>query len=154
MPCAIVYAMRILGIDYGKRRVGLALSDESQKMAMPYAIFANDGNLLSRVLEVIKKEAVAKAVMGEARDYAGAKNPIMEEAEEFKRSLEKSAGFVVALEPEFMTSALAARRPGKFPKTRAPQKREPLDAKAAAIILQSFLDKNKKGNGKEKSEDA
>lgn len=72
-------------------------------------------------------------VMGESRDYQGQINTIMWQIEGFKKQLE-TIGFKVEYEPEFMTSVQAGRITGE---------NDMLDASAAAIILQSYLDKNK-----------
>lgn len=133
--------MRILGIDYGKKRVGLALSDERQKIAMPLAILENGKALLPAIVRIAGERGVGKIVVGESKDFAGTPNPLMKAIGEFKKNLEEVTALPVMYEPEFMTSSEAARRPGKFPKSRALQRRVALDAKAATIILQSYLDK-------------
>lgn len=124
--------MRYLGIDFGSKRVGLALSDEERRLAFPYLILANDKNLLSEVLRIVKEQKVSEVVMGDSKDFNGKDNPIAKEIAEFKISLEKATGKKVEYEPEFLTSVQAARWQGKTDK---------IDASAAAIILQSFLDR-------------
>lgn len=113
--------------------MGLAVSDEGGKMAFPHSVVLNDQNLLDKVLEIIKKEQVGLVVMGESKDFKGEPNKIMGEIEEFKKELEQKTKLEVVLEPEFMTSSQAKHLQGE---------NEMLDASAAAIILQSHLDKN------------
>lgn len=122
-----------MGIDYGSKRVGLAISDPSLKFAMPLSVVSNDSELLAKVQKIAVDNEVKEIVIGESKDYKGNANPILLDSLEFKAKLE-SLGFVVYFEPEFMTSVQAERLQGKT---------ELLDASAAALILQSYLDKEK-----------
>lgn len=132
---------RILGIDYGSKRVGLALSDESETIAVPYSVMPNDRNLFRDIREICEGRDVKAIVMGESKDFKGNPNPIMKQITMFKAELERDLKLPVHLEPEFMTSEHAKRAEGEHPL---------LDASAAALILQSYLDKdkNKKSSGK------
>lgn len=136
--------MRLLGIDYGTKRVGIALSDEAGQFAMPLSVIENSQkpsreNSLSRLVEAIAeiaiKNDVKEIILGESKNYKGEANAILEKSLELKEALENFGGtsrFIVHLEPEFMTSAQAEKFQGK---------NDMLDASAAAIILQSFLDR-------------
>lgn len=126
--------MKVMGIDFGTKHVGVALSDEGVSFAFPYSVEKNDMGLFGRIRKIIKEEDVHMIVMGESRDYAGNANPIMREIEAFKLRLEKEGSMEVVLEPEFLTSAEAERIQGKH---------EDLDASAAALILKSYIDKNR-----------
>lgn len=123
--------MRFLGIDFGSKRVGIALSDEAGQFAMPFIVLKNSKDLLQEVIDIAKKNGVKEIIMGESNDYKGKANKIMDEITDFKKSLELQK-FQVYLEPEFMTSIEAGRLQGE---------NQMLDASAAALILQSFLDK-------------
>jgi len=129
--------MRLLGIDYGSKRVGVALSDEGGQFAMPYSVIENSQTLSEGLAAEIEKIVIANGVkeivMGESRDYKGNANEIMAKSLELKKELE-AKGFVVRLEPEFMTSVQAERLQGKNAKS---------DSSAAALILQAYLDKDK-----------
>lgn len=122
---------RILGIDYGTKRVGVAVSDPQRKFALPHTVIQNGPELLAEVLKIAKDHEVREIVMGESRDYKNQPNDILIPSLEFKKKLEEN-GFTVFLEPEFMTSQQAERLQGKNEKT---------DASAAALILQSYLDR-------------
>ena len=128
--------MRYLGIDFGEKRVGIAISDEDGKIAFPNVVLVNDGDLIKNIVDLCMKNAVEVVVMGESRDYKGQINSIMWKIEGFKKQLEM-VGFKVVFEPEFMTSVQASQITGE---------NKMLDASAAAIILQSYLNKiNSKG---------
>ncbi|MDO8623746.1 MAG: Holliday junction resolvase RuvX [bacterium] len=143
--------MRYLGIDFGSKRVGLALSDESCTLAFPYKVLTHDRGLLAAVDEVIRDQKVKLVVMGESKDFSGKDNPIASLADEFKKALEKLTHKKVEYEQEFLTSVQAGRPQGRRQDgsrgtgARAEQRKtnEMLDASAAAIILQSYLDRRR-----------
>lgn len=123
---------RILGIDFGTKRVGIAVSDEGRKFALPVTVVRNTPLLLDEVTKIAQDNEAKEIVIGESRDYKGQPNEIFEAADIFKKSLQV-AGFTVYLELEFMTSMQAEKLQGK---------NEMTDASAAALILQSYLDRN------------
>jgi putative Holliday junction resolvase len=125
--------MRILGIDYGTKRVGVAMSDPHSKFALPHTVIQNSLELLAEVVKIAKDNQIQEIVMGESRDYNNQPNDILLKSLEFKKQLE-GEGFKVILEPEFMTSVHAERFQGK---------NEKIDSSAAALILQSYLDRNR-----------
>ncbi|MBI5005081.1 MAG: Holliday junction resolvase RuvX [Candidatus Lloydbacteria bacterium] len=124
--------MKYLGIDYGVKRLGAALSDDGGTMAFPYRVLANTPKLIDELNAIAKKHEVSGIVVGESLDYSGKPNPVMKEIKTFARELEAKTGIAVQYEPEFLTSAQARHIQGDS---------RTLDASAAAIILQSFLDK-------------
>lgn len=124
--------MKYLGIDFGSKNVGLAVSDQAGQMAFPKDVLFNDKNLLKNLVDLIKKEKIEGVVFGESVDYAGSPNKIMTELNAFVEQLKKEIDIPIFFEPEFMTSLQAIRLQGK---------NEMLDASAATIILQSYLDK-------------
>lgn len=147
--------MRYLGIDYGTKRIGIALSDEKGKMAFAYGVIANIG--IRKVLAEIKKiyagNSVGKIVLGKSLNYKGQPNPTMAEIEPFKTALQKETGLPVEYQNETLTSAEARRplagerkRPPTLNKRKSPERekqaRGKIDASAAALILQGYLDKN------------
>jgi putative holliday junction resolvase len=125
--------MRYLGIDFGEKRVGIAISDEEGKFAFPKAVLLNDKELLRNIVDLCMQNMVETIVMGESRNYQGQINEIMWKIEGFRKQLE-TIGYKVVFEPEFMTSVQASQITGE---------NKMLDASAAAIILQSYLDKVK-----------
>lgn len=124
--------MRYLGIDFGSKRVGLALSDGEGKFAMPHSILSNNHKLLQGILDICKKEDVAGIVLGESLNDKGEQNKIMEMIIPFKKELEGLTHLPVFYEKEYMSSQHAEFFQGKH---------DMLDASAAALILQRFLDK-------------
>jgi putative holliday junction resolvase len=123
--------MRILGIDYGTRRVGVAVSDERQQFAMPLVTVKNTPDLCAEIAKIATDQEAKDIVVGESRNYKGEPNAIFDDVEVFKKNLE-GRGLKVHLELEFMTSMQAERLQGKI---------EKLDESAAALILQGYLDR-------------
>lgn len=131
----IVYAfgVKYLGIDYGTKRIGVAVSDDTGSLAFPLTTLASDREALSRVAALAKEHNVETVVIGESRNYKNEPNEVMEDIEQFKKDLAEVTTLPVTYEPEFMTSVQAMRE----------GKTKDLDASAAALILQSFLDRMK-----------
>lgn len=131
--------MRYIGIDYGSKRVGLALSDEKGTMGFPYSIVSNTPLLVENVCALIVREKVGAVVIGESKNLSGHENPIAKKAREFGDSIMRISQKPVFYESEIFTSAEARREPYKSPKTRAAKPRMNMDASAAALILTSYL---------------
>ena len=147
--------MRYLGLDYGTKRIGVALSDEKGKMAFAYGVIANRGTekVSAEIKKICAENSVGKIVLGKSLNYKGELNPIMAEIEPFKTVLEKETSLPVIYENETLTSAEARRpleglrkRPAVLSKRKSPEKEKKagmkVDASAAALILRNYLDKN------------
>ena len=124
---------RLMGIDYGSKRVGVAVSDEGRQFALPLVTVLNTPELIAEIEKIAIDHEVKEIVVGESRNYKGEPNAIFQDVEAFKKEMEKRH-FKVHFELEFMTSQQAERLQGKNDKS---------DASAAALILQSYLDKQK-----------
>jgi putative holliday junction resolvase len=136
--------MKYIGIDYGTKRIGIALSDETGSVAFPHAVIPAGREALSQVAELITKEGVGSIVLGESKNFSGEPNPVMEDIEQFKQDIAELTGLTVEYEAELFSSALAARQFAPDESSRkANPSQEKLDASAAAVILQSYLDKKK-----------
>lgn len=122
--------VKIIGIDFGTKRVGVALSDEKGKVAFPKEVLQNNFHMMSALEAFAKAEGVEIFVIGESKDFGGRENPVMRDINKLKADLERK-GFEVRFEQEYSSSVEAARFQGV---------NEKLDASAAAIILQRYLD--------------
>jgi putative Holliday junction resolvase len=140
--------MRYLGIDYGTKRIGVALSDEGGRIAFPLTTIPAGQGALAAVDALVEAHGVGLIVIGESRDLSGAPNPVQKQIREFGRELGELSKVEVVFEPELFTSVQAARQFAPEQKSRkANPSHDKLDAAAAALILQSFLDKiNRNGN--------
>lgn len=126
--------MKLLGIDYGTKKVGLALSNDDGTMAFPHAVVANDEQFLNNLIALIEKESVKEIVIGHSKALSGEDNPVQEAINELVGDLTLQVGIPVHLEPEQYTSQAAARLQGRNQMT---------DASAAALILDSFITRQK-----------
>ena len=81
--------MRYLGIDYGAKKIGIAISDEEGKFAFPLIIIQNKKSekSLEEVLNILNEKNISEVVMGESKDLAGRDNQILKEAKEFSEKL-------------------------------------------------------------------
>ena len=134
-----IYHMRYLGIDYGSKRIGLALSDEAGTMGFPHAIVPNTPRLVVEICSLIEREGVGAVVIGESRNLSGHDNPIAEAARVFGDSVARISQKPIFYESEVFTSAEARRAPEKEIKSRAVKRRGAIDNSAAALILTSYL---------------
>ncbi|HEX8994301.1 MAG TPA: Holliday junction resolvase RuvX [Candidatus Paceibacterota bacterium] len=131
-----------IGIDYGTKRVGIAVSDDAGRMAFPLEV-VEEGVAIERVVALVKEREAQAVIVGESKDLSGRDNPVMERVRRFADSVAREAQVPVHFEPELFTSAMAAR-PDRGEHPRNARKggglpRVALDASAAALILQSWL---------------
>lgn len=125
--------MRYLGIDFGTKKVGIAISDEKGGIAFPKMVIANDKDLLPSIKQLIEEYGVSALVIGESRDIDEKENPLMREAREFAEEAKETLSTDVIWEREDFTSQTVRETQGDISKA---------DASAAALILQAFLDRN------------
>ncbi len=123
-----------MGIDYGTKRVGVALSDETNGFALPHKVLENTKSLFDEINTIVCDTEVTHIIVGESKDFKGEDNKVMEKIRAFKEELENKFTLPVIFEPEFLTSHAAERFQGK---------NDMHDASAAALILQSYLDRIK-----------
>ncbi|MEX2052076.1 MAG: Holliday junction resolvase RuvX [Candidatus Paceibacterota bacterium] len=144
--------MRFLGIDYGEKRIGIAISDENLSLAFPKEIIPNDAKLLGRIGEILEEENISEIVVGESVNLDGSPNKIGEKINSFIEVFREKFNLPVHTEKEFLTSVEARKSiEGKSTlntsqaHSRAKEETsERYDASAAALILQRFLDKKNK----------
>lgn len=141
--------MRTLGIDYGTKRIGLAISDEGSKLAFPKEIILNNGDTLNNIEKIIKNENIDEIVVGESVDFSGQLNALSARIEVFILELKERFSLPIHKQVEFLTS-VEARKSGQNKKSISSTqshskvkqiKSGRIDAQAAALILQRFLDK-------------
>lgn len=134
--------MRILGVDYGDSRIGLALSDPLGWTAQGLETLKNPGNLqkaAEKINEVAKKYQVQKIVVGFPRNMNGTIGPRGEKTQEFISVLSKLTGMEIIKWDERLTT-VAANRTMHEMNTRTSRKKSLVDRIAAVYILQGYLD--------------
>jgi len=125
--------MKLIGIDYGTKRIGLAISDETLTLARELEVVSPDA-IMEKLDELMKAEEVTGLVLGYPLALSGGKTQKTEEVLEFKLKLEAKLGLPVYLADERLSSYMAEQLPGGTKNT---------DSLAAQIILQNYLDKTK-----------
>jgi putative Holliday junction resolvase len=123
--------MKYLGIDYGTKRIGIATSDDGGRVAFPKKVIANDNKILEVLEDLIREEGIEKVILGESKNYRMEDNDIMSDILDLKKILETQMEIDVELHSEVLSSVQAKKMGASD---------EMLDASAAAVILQSYLD--------------
>ncbi|MEO5635272.1 MAG: Holliday junction resolvase RuvX [Candidatus Paceibacterota bacterium] len=150
-----INSSRFLGIDYGTKRIGLAISDENNTLAFPKEILQNDSETFRKLGEIIAKEKVGQIVVGESVDFSGALNALSARIDVFILEIEEKFKLPISKQKEFLTSVEARKPKNGKASLNSPQshskvkqiKSGRVDSSAAALILQRYLDKiNKKIN--------
>jgi putative holliday junction resolvase len=133
-------ARRILAVDYGRKRIGLALSDELGLTAQPLLTLArtNRRDDLRRLREICREHGVAHILVGHPLHITGAPGEMAEEAARFAARLKKALGIAVELVDERLTTWEAQQTMSQA-KSSSPRKRRPLDDVAAAVLLRDYL---------------
>jgi putative Holliday junction resolvase len=133
---------RILALDYGRKRIGLAVSDELRLTAHPLKTLdrKNRAEDVRRLREICREQGVARIIVGHPVHMTGQAGPMAEEAARFAARLKKELGIDVELLDERLTSWEAEQTVAR---TRSPRGRDgaALDDVAAAILLREYLER-------------
>ena len=124
--------MKYLAIDYGTKRVGIATSDDEGRMAFPFRVIPNNKKLIEAIAEICRRERIGTIIVGESYNFAGKPNLLMREIMPFAEELKKETGLPLEFMNEVYSSQEAARITGDNSEN---------DAAAAALVLQSYLDR-------------
>lgn len=125
--------MKLLGIDYGEAKVGLALGDTESQTALPFQILKNNGrdNLMAEFKKICQQEQVEKIIVGLPLNHQTQSSKQIDLVNDFIRRLAGQIGVSVETQDEQLTTRQARRL--------APNGDE--DDVAAMLILQAYLDK-------------
>ncbi len=138
---------RLLGIDLGQRRIGLALSDPTGTIASPYRTIARRTGKRPpwpELQRVVRDREVVAVVVGLPLDLSGGDTAWTLEVRSFAADLERRMGLPVHLVDERMSSVLAERTVRSSGLRRSQrEEKERIDETAAAIILQNFLEQQR-----------
>ena len=136
--------MRILGIDLGDVRTGLALSDESCFLASGLGTFTayNEEKAMEQILAAIKTHHVEEIVMGNPVNMNGTRGERSQKVEAFAEKLRERSGLPVTLFDERCTT-MQAHTILSFTDTRGKKRKDSVDTLSAQIILQNYMDSHK-----------
>lgn len=131
--------MKYLAIDYGQKRTGLAVCDPDETICSPLAVLETDKNLITRIRQTIEAGKIEAVVVGLPLNMDGTKGQQAECTEKFAEELKKQTDVPLHFCDERLSS-YAAREKFAVVDIKGSKKKKPLDAVAAAEILQVFLD--------------
>ena len=136
---------RVLGIDFGERRVGLALSDPTATIAQPLPTIVRRAGKrppVAAIVEIIQQNDVDRAVIGLPLNLSGDETEWTTQVREFAAKLSERAGIPVDFLDERLTSVQAERAVRSIGLKRSQrEQKERIDAAAAVLLLQTFLDR-------------
>ncbi|MBI5396817.1 MAG: Holliday junction resolvase RuvX [Verrucomicrobia bacterium] len=133
--------MKLLGIDYGARRIGLAVSDETGTMALPLEQLEAEpqATACERIAAVVRERGIARIVIGLPRNMDGSYGSAAQAVRDFVVALRKFVAAEVAEWDERLTTAAVERTMVEADYSRK-RRRAQRDALAAQLILQNYLD--------------
>ena len=138
---------RILGIDVGEARIGLALSDDLGMLAHPLeTVKTKEGNPIKYIAAVVEREKVATVVIGLPRNMNGTYGPAAEKAKEFAAKLQALTPCTVKFWDERLTTVAAQKQLHEAGRN-VKNSRAVIDQAAAVLILQGYLDSQAGGFG-------
>lgn len=137
--------MRVLGIDYGLRRVGVAVSDEGARLARPLKVITVSArrSLLEDLAALVREFTPGTIVVGHPRRLDGSPGTLAATVEEFAARVEQRFGVPVILWDERLTTQAATEKLREAGMRRR-KRRAMVDQAAAAVILQDYLDEGGK----------
>lgn len=124
--------MRYLGIDHGDKRIGIALSDEEGIFAFPFMTVENNKKAIDGIKRICSEQGVDRIVMGLPLSFSMQETEQTKKVKEFAKKLSKEVGLPLEFENEILTSKQAGKQGVG---------RQNIDESSAALILQSWMDK-------------
>jgi putative holliday junction resolvase len=124
-----------VGLDVGEKRIGVAIADDAVRISVAYDTIQVDGSEIEQIAEVVIRNSADKLIVGYPRNQSGEATAQTAYVEEFAKKLEDIAP--IEFQDESLTSVIAEQR---LEATKKPYKKEDIDATAAALILQDYLE--------------
>ena len=139
---------RWMSVDWGERRIGLAVSDPSATIAQPLTNMVRRAGKrppVSKILDIITSHEVGEAVVGLPLALSGEDSDWTRDVRAFAAALEQRAGIPIALLDERMTSVRAEKAVRELGLRKAQrEQKERIDSAAALLLLQMYLDQRKR----------
>lgn len=126
--------MRVLGIDYGEKKIGIALGDTDVRVASPLAIISNTSAVVSEIAELCRREDIGAVVVGVPVGISGKHSAQYDSAKTFAERLRVTLTIPVVTENEVLSTSAAQALTRGMSRGRAD------DDVAAMVILQHYLD--------------
>ncbi len=130
---------RYLAIDYGSKRIGLAITDPLKIAAFPLTVLSNDDEIFLKLAEIIKEKNISRLILGYPLKMDGTKGLAVEKVDLFYNILkERFSELIIVLQDERLTTAEAEKRLLEADYKRQ-KRRQVIDRNAAALILEKYL---------------
>lgn len=130
---------RIASIDFGLKRIGLALSDQQRRIALPLTVVEGGKKAVQNVRAALPLKEISLIVIGMPLELSGKKGPMAELVEQFAKQLHDALQIPIHFIDERLSSKLADAHLKEF-SFNGKQRREKIDMVAATLILQTYLD--------------
>jgi len=128
----------LISLDVGEKRIGVAVADDSVRIAVPFTTIEVDGTELIKIADLVIQQGAATIVVGYPRNQQGEATAQTDYVEKFAKQLE-DMGAKLAFQDESLTSVIAEQR---LVAQKKPYTKGDIDANAASIILQDYLEVN------------
>jgi len=138
--------MRVLGVDYGDKRTGIAISDGLGLIANPVKTITNANKtcLINEIMQIIKENSVEKVVVGKPLNMNGTEGERAHKTTQFAKELEQKANISIELIDERLTTVSAHNILNESNVNGSKKRKNIIDTISAVIILQQYLDKNRR----------
>jgi putative Holliday junction resolvase len=131
---------RILGIDPGSRRCGIAITDSDQTMAFPRTALDVNESLMGKIALLVENEAVGLIVVGRPLSLSGSETASTDQADELFRAIQDRIHHATVIQWDERLTTVEAQRSLSGAGMNAKNQRTHVDSAAAAIMLQHYLD--------------
>jgi putative holliday junction resolvase len=128
---------KFVGLDVGERRIGVAIGDSKLRMAWAHGVVEVNGQETERINEILQNEDITDIVIGRPRNQSGEPTEQTKSVEAFVKKVLGNSKLPIHWQDESVTSVMAEER---LQASGKPYSKADIDAQAAAIILQDFLE--------------
>ena len=137
---------RIMGIDYGEKRIGISLSDPTKTFAYSFDTYNNDNSLFDNIVKLVREKNVTKIILGlPSVNYESSKS-LVKKIVRFKEKLEHRTKLKIILWDEEYSSIIAREKIVESISKKSKRKKKGIiDSFSAAVILQEYLDSLQNG---------
>jgi len=138
---------KYLGIDYGEKRVGIAVSDENKKYSFSRDFIENDAKFYNQLLKIIKEEKISKIILGYPLNMSSEKTNQTRKVEDFRSKLENflkknsEEAEIIFFDERFTSRIAESHLKHSCLKKSTRQNKGLIDSASAQIILQDYIDK-------------
>lgn len=127
------FYMKYLGIDFGEKKIGIAISNDDGQIAFPKTVLKNEGGLLGEIKKMCQEEQIGTIVLGRSLDQGNQKNYIQEKIEKFREAIISEIKLPVKWQDENFSSFHVMEE--------AKNKNNSDHTQAASLILQRYLER-------------